>query len=75
MKKETKVLPGAVQGSVLGPVSFLMFIGDITDNVKAEVKLFVDDDKVKTIINTEEDVEELQSDFINLYMLVRACGN
>ena len=31
--KETKVISGAVQGSVFGPIFFLMFIGDITEEV------------------------------------------
>ena len=65
--EETKVLSGAVQGSVLGPIFFLMFIGDITEEVKADVKLFVDDAKVKNKINNEDDVEALQGDLDKLY--------
>ena len=65
--KETKVVSGAVQGSVFGPIFFLMFIGDITEEVKADVKLFVDDAKVKNKIKDEEDVEALQKDLDRLY--------
>ena len=65
--RESKVLSGAVQGSVLGPVFFLMFIGDITDEGKANVKLFVDDAKIKDKINSEEDVEALQDNLDKLY--------
>ena len=65
--EESKVVSGAVQGSVLGPVFFLMYIGDITDQVKADMKLFVDDAKVKKIVKSEDDVEELQEDLNTLY--------
>ena len=65
--KETKVISGAIQGSVMGPIFFLMFIGDITDDITANTKLFVDDAKVKSCINTEEDVEELQWNLNKLF--------
>ena len=45
--KESKVVSGAIQGSVLGPVLLLMFIGDITSEGTADIKLFVDDAKIK----------------------------
>ena len=61
--KETKVVSGAVQGSVMGPIFFLMFIGDITANTK----LFVDNAKVKSLINKEEDVEHLQENLNKLF--------
>ena len=50
--EESEVISGAVQGSVLGPVFFLMFIGDITEDIEASTKLFVDDAKVKKQIKT-----------------------
>ena len=39
---------------------FLKFIGDIKKEITAKMKLFVDDAKVKDLIEKEEDVEELQ---------------
>ena len=48
---ESKVVTGAVQGSILGPVLFLIFIGDLTKNLTASTKLFLDDAKVKTTNN------------------------
>ena len=65
--EESKVTSGAVQGSVLGPIFFLIFISDMTKDVTANIKLFVDDAKVKDTINDEEDVEELQSNLDKLY--------
>jgi hypothetical protein len=67
VSKETKVISGAVQGSVMGPIFFLMFIGDITDDITANTKLFVDDAKVKSPVSKEEDVEHLQDNLDKLF--------
>ena len=61
--KESKVASGSIQGSVLGPMLFLMYIQDISKKVTANTKIFVDDTKIKDIIIEEEDVEKLQDNF------------
>ena len=48
-------------------VFFLMYITDITKEVTASIKLFVDEAKVKKKIETEEDVENFQENLDKLY--------
>jgi hypothetical protein len=49
----TDVKSGVVQGSVLGPILFLIFINDVTSvcNNDVKIKLFADDVKLYSIIN------------------------
>ena len=66
--EESKVVSGSVQGSVLGPVLFLIYINDIAKKFTASIKIFVDDTKVKNKIEKEEDVENLQMNLDLLYL-------
>ena len=53
---------GVLQGSVLGPVLFLLYINDITTNIHSQVCLFADDCLVYRLINSAADHQILLSD-------------
>ena len=62
------VTSGVPQGSILGPLMFLMFINDMPDViVSSTVALFADDCKVFKVINHERDCVLLQNDLNKLY--------
>ena len=60
------VLSGVPQGSVLGPVLFLIFINDLPDNTRSPVRLFADDCVLYRNIFSLSDCEALQVDLDNL---------
>jgi len=53
---------GVVQGSCLGPLLFLLFINDITKIFGQQIttKLYADDLKLYTVIDSQHDIEQLQ---------------
>ena len=66
MSSWEEVHSGIPQGSVLGPILFVIFINDLPDVVDCYVKIFADDTKVFTQVNDEEDCRNLQRDLENL---------
>ena len=57
-----EVISGVPQGSVLGPLLFLLYVNDIPSHVRCKIKLFADDTKIWNIIKTREDVRLLQEE-------------
>ena len=51
----TIVTSGVPQGTVLGPLLFLLYINDLPDNLFTSVRLFVDDCILYTPIRTQND--------------------
>ena len=57
---------GVPQGSVLGPLLFLIYINDIDDSVCNNLLKFADDTKVFSVVRNDKDINKLQNDLVNL---------
>ncbi len=56
------VTSGILQGSVLGPCLFLMYINDMPDQLLSTVRLFADDTTAYLVIESDDDIQTLQHD-------------
>lgn len=57
-----KVTSGIPQGSVLGPILFVIFVNDLPDIVNSYMYLFADDTKIFQIIENNSHCKDLQKD-------------
>ena len=61
-----RVTSGVPQGSVLGPLLFLLYINDIEEGISSTIRLFADDSALYREIKSEEDTIKLQEDLFKL---------
>ena len=58
----TPVISGIPQGTVLGPVLFVIYINDLLDELSSHGLMFADDTKIYRQITSREDAIMLQED-------------
>ena len=56
------VISGVPQGTILGPMFFLLFVNDMPDVVSSTAKMFADDTKLYRNIYSANDCKDLQED-------------
>jgi hypothetical protein len=66
ISSSSPVISGIPQGTVLGPVLFVMYINDLLDNVSSGGLMFADDTKIYRQITTRDDALQLQDDITKL---------
>ena len=67
---------GVPQGSVLGPVCFLVYINDIVENINSHILLFVDDASLfRTVddVSLHEDTRILNKDLNRISLWTNPC--
>lgn len=63
----SSVTSGTPQGTILGPLLFLLYINDITECVSSTIKLYADDTEIyRELVDPFIDTQLLQADLNNL---------
>lgn len=62
-----EVTSGVPQGSVLGPLMFVIYVNDMVEGIDSYVSLFADDAKIMRRIENIESCEQLQQDLDRIY--------
>lgn len=62
----SNITSGVPQGSILGPILFLLYVNDMPDCVSSTAKLFADDTKLYREIVNHNDCQRLQEDLNTL---------
>ena len=60
------VRSGVLQGTVLGPLYFLLFVNHIGNDITSNIKLFADDTLLYGLVHNSDDAISLQSNLDKL---------
>ena len=64
------IMAGVPQGSVLGPLFFLIYINDLVDDLSSDAKFFADDTSLFTVVYDET----VAADQLNRYLKLSLIG-
>ena len=64
--KADNVISGVPQGTVLGPILFVIYINDLLDCINSNGLMFVDDTKIFRAVSSYDEADQLQADIANL---------
>jgi len=62
----TDIISGVPQGSVLGPLFFILYVNDLPEWIVNSMKMFADDTKAWCRISNSQDSESLHADLNSL---------
>ena len=62
------VLTGVPQGSILGPLLFLVYINDLPDGLKSNAKLFADDTSLFTIVKDKNESRNILNNDLRRFL-------
>ena len=64
--KADNVISGVPQGTVLGPILFVIYINDLLDCINSNGLMFADDTKIFRAVSSYDEADQLQADIANL---------